>query len=274
MSLYINIEKDTINNNYYRKVIHTTPYNQVVLMSLEPSEDIPEEIHPDISQFIRIEKGTGKAIIDGIEYELSDGVSLNIPSGAKHYITQTGNIPLKLYTIYSPSEHDPDLIQTRQKDYTEQIPADILQLTYGYLDDADLARACLVSKDFNKKVCNSKVWIRKIIDNYLLSREEIDKYRGNSSYAAYYLKLKQYAGANVNHILARGIYRRSYDLVLMALRLGAKSGNLLRRAILERDIVLVRMLLEYGFKPSKDLMRLARDYPDMDLVNLLEQYME
>ena len=172
MSLYINIERDTIDNTDYRRVIHTTPYNQVVLMSLNPNEDIPEEVHPTISQFIRFEQGTGLAVIDGKEYQLRDGISLNIPAGARHYIKQTGDVPLKLYTIYSPAEHNPDLTQPRQEAYIQNVPADILELTYGYLDYADLYQACLVSKDFNHKLCNSKVWIRKIKERYPLTLEE------------------------------------------------------------------------------------------------------
>lgn len=114
-SLYINIEQDTLNNTNYRKVLHTTEHNQVVLMSLEPGEDIPTEVHPDITQFIRIEAGQGKAVINGKEYKLKDGISLNIPSGSKHYITNVSqNKSLQLYTVYSPAEHADGLIQKRQ----------------------------------------------------------------------------------------------------------------------------------------------------------------
>ena len=114
-SLYINIEKDTLDNTNYRKVLHTTKHNQVVLMSLRPGEDIPKEIHPDITQFIRIEAGQGKAVIDGKEYKLEDGISLNIPAGSEHYIVNTSpDKSLKLYTVYSPAEHADGLIQKRQ----------------------------------------------------------------------------------------------------------------------------------------------------------------
>ena len=114
-SLYINIEKDTLDNTNYRKVLHTTKHNQVVLMSLEPGEDISKEIHPDISQFIRIEAGQGKAVINGKEYKLEDGISLNIPSGSEHYIANVSpDKSLKLYTVYSPAEHADGLIQKRQ----------------------------------------------------------------------------------------------------------------------------------------------------------------
>ena len=218
MSLYINIEQETINNTDYRRVIHTTKHNQVVLMSLEPGEDIPTETH-DGSQFIRFEKGRGIAIINGKEYKLSDGISLNIPAGVKHYIKQTGDQPLKLYAIYSPAEHTDGLIQTRQVDYTQQIPADILQLTYSYLSDADLARACLVSKDFNRKLCNDDVWLRKIQEKFPLSKEEIDRYRGNINYISYYLYLVKYAARYYSYnLLYVGININRPDLVLIAIR--------------------------------------------------------
>ena len=113
--LHINIEEDTLKNDNYRKVIQTTPYNQVVLMSIPPLEDISKEIHNDVSQFIRIEAGEGKAIIDGKEYSLSDGIALNIPNGLYHQIINTSSTePLKLYSIYSPVEH-PDLLVQKDK---------------------------------------------------------------------------------------------------------------------------------------------------------------
>jgi len=111
-----NIEKETIKNNNYRKVLYTVPgKNQLVLMSLKPSEDIPEEIHNDISQFFRVEKGKGIAIINNKKYKLKDGMSLIIPPGAKHYIKNTSKTDdLKMYTIYSPDSHPPKKINRRQ----------------------------------------------------------------------------------------------------------------------------------------------------------------
>lgn len=106
-----NIEKDTIENANYRKVLFTTDNLQLVVMSLKPKEEIGMETHADGSQFIRVEKGKGQAIINGKEHDLSDGISIIIPSGAKHNIINTGEDDLKLYTIYAPPEHEDGLVQ-------------------------------------------------------------------------------------------------------------------------------------------------------------------
>jgi mannose-6-phosphate isomerase-like protein (cupin superfamily) len=99
-----NIEKDTLNNKKYRKILHTTKELQVVLMSLKPREDIPEEVH-HATQFIRIESGNGVAEVSNRRYILKDGVAIVIPSGKKHRIINTGVDELKLYTIYAPPQH-------------------------------------------------------------------------------------------------------------------------------------------------------------------------
>ena len=104
--LCINLEKDTLENKNYRKVIYTNPGGmQLVLMSLKAGEDIGLEVHHDIDQFIRVESGKGLAIINNEKYDLSDGYSIMIPKGSNHNIINNGNTDLKLYTIYSPSEH-------------------------------------------------------------------------------------------------------------------------------------------------------------------------
>lgn len=111
MTYRVNIEKATLANNSYRKVLFTTHQQQLVVMSLPPRDFIPRENHKKTTQFIRIEKGFGIAIIDDIIYNLIDGIVLMIPPNTWHYIENTGSVPLKLYTIYSPPEHDPNLIQ-------------------------------------------------------------------------------------------------------------------------------------------------------------------
>ncbi len=112
-NLCINLEKETIENNNYRKVIYTNPGGmQLVLMSLEKGQDIGMEIHNDIDQFIRVEKGNGIAIVNNTKYELNDGYSIMIPKGSNHNIINTGNSELKLYTIYSPPEHKHGKIET------------------------------------------------------------------------------------------------------------------------------------------------------------------
>jgi len=101
-----NIEKDTLENNNFRKVLYTGKHSQLVLMSLAPNEEIGMEVHKENDQFFRFEKGRGKCIIDGNEYELKDGVAVVVPAGAEHNIINTSTTEeLKLYTIYSPAHH-------------------------------------------------------------------------------------------------------------------------------------------------------------------------
>ena len=112
--LKVNIEKATLENEYYRKVLDTTKQTQLVLMSLLPTEDIPEEKHKNTTQFIRVEQGTGVAVVNNKRFNLKDGDILVIPENTKHYIKATGNKPFKLYSLYSPPEHPVGLIHKRQ----------------------------------------------------------------------------------------------------------------------------------------------------------------
>jgi len=101
-----NIEKETSENENFRKVLYTSKHSQLVLMSLKPSQEIGMEAHPDNDQFFRFEKGTGKCIIDGNEYGVGDGSALVVPAGARHnVINMSDTEDLKLYTIYSPAHH-------------------------------------------------------------------------------------------------------------------------------------------------------------------------
>ncbi|MFA6601596.1 MAG: cupin domain-containing protein [Candidatus Paceibacterota bacterium] len=102
---HANIEKLTIDNPNFRKVIYTGNHCQLVLMSLLPSEEIGLETHPKNDQFFRFEKGQGKAIVSGQEFELSDGTALIVPAGVEHNIVNTGPEPLRFYTLYSPAHH-------------------------------------------------------------------------------------------------------------------------------------------------------------------------
>lgn len=102
----VDIEKATLDNTYFRKVLFTGPKSQLVLMTLKPGEDIGKETHDDIDQFVRVEAGTGKAVIDGKEHALKDGSAVVIPAGSEHNVINTSsNEPLKLYTLYTPPEH-------------------------------------------------------------------------------------------------------------------------------------------------------------------------
>lgn len=101
----VNIEKLSVENKYFRQVLYTAKNSQLVVMSLKPSEDIGEEIH-QLDQFIRCEKGQGKAILNDIEYNISDGFAIVVPAGMKHNIINTSSEnQLKLYTVYSPPNH-------------------------------------------------------------------------------------------------------------------------------------------------------------------------
>ena len=107
-----NIEKVTLENNNFRRVLYTSKYSQLVLMSLKPKEEIGMEVHPDNDQFFRFEKGQGKCIIDGHEYPLSDGVAIVVPAGARHNVINTSSTEeLKLYTIYSPAHHKDGIVR-------------------------------------------------------------------------------------------------------------------------------------------------------------------
>lgn len=102
----VNIEEQTLNNEDFRRVLFTGPKSQLVLMSVAPADEIGSEIHKDIDQFIKIESGQGKAILDGMEYDISSGFAVLIPAGMEHNILNTSESePIKIYTIYSPPEH-------------------------------------------------------------------------------------------------------------------------------------------------------------------------
>lgn len=104
MGYNTNIEKETLENEDYRRVLYTAKNSQLVLMNIKPGDEIGEEVH-GLDQFLRFEQGTGKAVLDGVESEVSDGVAVVVPAGTKHNFINTGDVDLKLYTIYSPPNH-------------------------------------------------------------------------------------------------------------------------------------------------------------------------
>lgn len=107
-------------NTAFRHVIYTGHHTQLVLMSIAPGDDIWLETHNGIDQFFRIDSGSGKAVIDGNEYTLSDWSGIIVPSGAKHNIINTSSTePLKLYTLYSPPHHK-DAITRKTKEEAEE----------------------------------------------------------------------------------------------------------------------------------------------------------
>jgi mannose-6-phosphate isomerase-like protein (cupin superfamily) len=102
----INIEDKTLENENFREVLYTGPHSQLVVMTLRPGEEIGRETHEDRDQFIRVEAGTGEAILGGERHALSDGVAVVIPAGTEHNVVNTSRSePLRLYTVYSPAEH-------------------------------------------------------------------------------------------------------------------------------------------------------------------------
>lgn len=111
------IEELTIKNSYFRQVLFTGKHTQLVLMSLRPGEDIGMEVHDGLDQFFRFEKGVGKVLIDGKEYEVKDGDVVIVPGGSEHNIVNTSKTEdLKLYTLYSPPNHpDATVHKTREE---------------------------------------------------------------------------------------------------------------------------------------------------------------
>jgi mannose-6-phosphate isomerase-like protein (cupin superfamily) len=99
------IEDLTEGNEAFRRVLYTGKNLQLVLMSLEPGEEIGEEVHPDRDQFFRVEEGSGEIVIDGHVNPVEDDIAVIVPAGAVHNVRNTGDEPLRLYTIYGPPEH-------------------------------------------------------------------------------------------------------------------------------------------------------------------------
>ena len=111
-----NIEKLTRENEFFRKVLYTAKNSQLVLMALKPGEQIGEEVH-HLDQFLRIEVGHGKAVLDNVEHDIEDGSAIVVPAGMKHnFINTSSSEPLKLYTIYSPPEHKDGTIHETKAD--------------------------------------------------------------------------------------------------------------------------------------------------------------
>jgi len=110
------ILKATLENENFRKVLYTAPSSQLVVMSLKPGEEIGAEVH-ELDQFIKIEKGEGKAILNGAEYALKDDYAVVIPAGVNHNIVNISqNEPMKLYTVYSPAEHRDGVIHATREE--------------------------------------------------------------------------------------------------------------------------------------------------------------
>ena len=99
------IERVTTGNDDFRRVLYTGKHLQLVLMTLRPGEEIGEEVHDDRDQFFRIEEGQGEVRIDGAANKVKDDFAVIVPAGARHNVVNTGDAPLRFYTLYGPPEH-------------------------------------------------------------------------------------------------------------------------------------------------------------------------
>lgn len=100
-----NIEQRTLENEDFRRVLYTGKHLQLVLMTLQPGEEIGAEVHEDRDQFFRIEGGAGEVLIDGKTHQIADDDAIIVPAGARHNVRNTGDAPLRFYTLYGPPEH-------------------------------------------------------------------------------------------------------------------------------------------------------------------------
>lgn len=110
------IEAMTESNASFRRVVYTGKQMQLVLMTIPPRQDIGEEVHADRDQFFRVEDGKGEIWIDGRMTQIKDDFAMVVPAGARHNIKNTGEKPLKLYTLYAPPEHEDGTVHVTRAD--------------------------------------------------------------------------------------------------------------------------------------------------------------
>ena len=110
------IERQTTGNDDFRRVLYTGHHLQLVLMTIQPGEEIGAEVHEDRDQFFRFEQGSGMVDIDDNTYDVEDGSGVVVPAGARHNVRNTGDAPLRLYTLYGPPEHVDRLVEKTKAD--------------------------------------------------------------------------------------------------------------------------------------------------------------
>jgi mannose-6-phosphate isomerase-like protein (cupin superfamily) len=116
----INLEEKTLAGNNFREVLYTTQRSQLVIMTLQPGEEIGLEKHEGHDQFIRVEAGQGVAILDGELHNLDDGVAVVIPAGTEHNVVNTSDSePMRLYTLYTPPEHPDGIVHATRAEADE-----------------------------------------------------------------------------------------------------------------------------------------------------------
>jgi len=109
------IESLAISNKEFRKVLYTAQHCQLVVMALNPKEEIGMEVHK-LDQFFRVEEGSGEAVLDGVRTAIQAGFAVIVPAGTNHNIINTGNVPLKLYTLYAPPNHRDGVVHSTRAD--------------------------------------------------------------------------------------------------------------------------------------------------------------
>jgi mannose-6-phosphate isomerase-like protein (cupin superfamily) len=114
------IEQLTEDNTDFRRVLYTGKHLQLVLMALQPGEEIGEEVHEDRDQFFRGEEGEGEVVIDGKRHRIEDDDAIVVPAGARHNVINTGREPLKLYTLYGPPEHRDGVVHATRAQAVEE----------------------------------------------------------------------------------------------------------------------------------------------------------
>jgi mannose-6-phosphate isomerase-like protein (cupin superfamily) len=109
------IESIAIKNEDFRRVLYTAKYSQLVVMALKPGEEIGAEVHK-LDQFFRVEEGRGEAVLDDVRSPISSGFAVLVPAGTKHNIINTGDMLMRIYTIYSPPNHRDGVVHRNRSD--------------------------------------------------------------------------------------------------------------------------------------------------------------